>query len=43
MEQKELKDKIKKLEENIGSVIKGKPEIVKTAVAALLSRSHILI
>jgi len=43
VEQKELKDKIKKLEENIGSVIKGKPEIVKTAVAALLSRSHILI
>ena len=40
---KELKDKIEKLEDNIGAVIKGKPEIVKTAVAALLSRSHILI
>ncbi len=43
MDQKELKDKIRKLEDNIGAVIKGKQEIVKTVVAALLSRSHILI
>jgi len=43
VDQRELKDKIKRLEENIGSVIKGKPEIVKTVIAALLSRSHILI
>lgn len=43
MDQKELKDKIGKLEDSIGTVIKGKPGIVKTAVAALLSRSHILI
>jgi len=43
LDQKEFKDKIGKLEDNIGAVIKGKPGIVKTAVAALLSRSHILI
>ena len=43
MDEKELKDKIGKLEQNIGAVIKGKPEVVKTVVAALLSRSHILI
>jgi MoxR-like ATPase len=31
------------LEINIGSVIKGKPEIVKKAIVALMSRSHMLI
>lgn len=43
MDPHEIKEKIGKLEENISSVIKGKPETVKTVVAALLSRSHILI
>lgn len=43
MDPQEIKEKIGKLEENISSVIKGKPNIVKTVVSALLSRAHILI
>lgn len=43
MDPQEIKEKTQKLEDNIGSVIKGKPGIVKTVVSALLSRAHILI
>jgi MoxR-like ATPase len=43
LESSEFIGKIKSLETNIGSVIKGKPEIVKTAIVGPLSRSHILI
>lgn len=43
MEPSEFTGKIRSLETNIGSVLKGKPEIVKTAIVALLSRSHMLI
>ncbi len=43
MEPSELTGRIRSLEVNISGVIKGKPEIVKTAIAALLSRSHMLI
>ena len=43
MDERELQDKIRKLEENIGTVIKGKPGVIQTVVAALLSRAHILI
>lgn len=43
MDPLEFTTKIQSLERNINSVIKGKPEIVKTAIAALLSRSHMLI
>lgn len=39
----ELTTQILSLEKNISGVIKGKPEIVKTAIAALLSGSHMLI
>ncbi|HVY55580.1 MAG TPA: MoxR family ATPase [Thermodesulfobacteriota bacterium] len=43
MEPSEFKSRIKNLEVNISGVIKGKPGIVKTAVVALLSGSHMLI
>ncbi|MEQ9619369.1 MAG: MoxR family ATPase [Deltaproteobacteria bacterium] len=43
MDSSDFTSKIQSLENNIGGVIKGKPEIVKTAVVALLSRSHMLI
>ncbi len=43
MDSPEFTSKIQSLERNISSVIKGKPEIVKTAIVALLSRSHMLI
>ena len=43
MEPSEFTSRIKRLEANIGGVIKGKPAIVKTAVVALLSGSHMLI
>jgi len=43
LEPSEFIGKIRSLEANIGSVIKGKPGIVKTAIVALLSRSHMLI
>jgi MoxR-like ATPase len=43
LEPSEFIGKIRSLETNIGSVIKGKPEIVKAAIVALLSRSHMLI
>jgi MoxR-like ATPase len=39
----EFTSKIRSLEQNISTVIKGKPGIVQTAIAALLSRSHMLI
>ncbi len=43
MDSFEFTDRIKSLEKNIGGVVRGKPRIVKTAVIALLSRSHMLI
>lgn len=43
MDSSEFTSKIRSLEQNISAVIKGKPGIVQTAVAALLSRSHMLI
>ena len=43
MESSDFIGKIKSLETNIGSVIKGKPEIVKTSIVGFVSRSHILI
>jgi MoxR-like ATPase len=38
-----LSEKIRRLETNIQTVIKGKPEVIKTAVVALISRGHLLI
>jgi MoxR-like ATPase len=38
-----LSEKIRRLETNIQKVIKGKPEVIKTAVVALISRGHLLI
>lgn len=35
--------KIRLLEENMGSVVKGKPEVIRMAVIALLARGHLLI
>src|SRR3989304_10306858 len=35
--------KIRALEANIGTVIKGKPEVIRMAVIALLARGHLLI
>lgn len=35
--------KIRVLEENVGSVVKGKPEVIRLAVIALLARGHLLI
>ena len=43
MEPSEFTARIKNLEANISGVIKGKPEIVRTAIVALLSGSHMLI
>ncbi len=43
MEPSEFTGKIRSLESNISYAIRGKPEIVKTAIVALLSKSHILI
>jgi len=43
LDSSEFTSKIRSLEQNISAVIKGKPGIVQTAVAALLSRSHMLI
>lgn len=34
---------IKSLEENIGRVVKGKPEVIRMAVIALLAKGHLLI
>ncbi|MDO8444809.1 MAG: MoxR family ATPase [Deltaproteobacteria bacterium] len=36
-------EKIKALEENIGSVVKGKPEVIRMAVISLLAKGHLLI
>lgn len=38
-----LSEKIRILEKNIQQVIKGKPEVIKTAIVALISRGHLLI
>ncbi len=38
-----LSERIRRLEENIQQVIKGKPEVIKTAIVALISRGHLLI
>jgi MoxR-like ATPase len=38
-----LSEKIRRLEKNIQQVIKGKPEVIKTAIVALISRGHLLI
>ena len=35
--------KIRALEENVGGVVKGKPEVIRLAVIALLARGHLLI
>lgn len=35
--------KIRALEENIGNVIKGKPEVIRLAVITLLAKGHLLI
>jgi MoxR-like ATPase len=35
--------KIKALEDNVGSVVKGKPEVVRLAIMTLLARGHLLI
>lgn len=35
--------KIRALEQNIGTVIKGKPEVIRMAVIALLAKGHLLI
>jgi len=43
LEVSELTQKIRILEENIQGAIKGKPEVIRTAIVALLSRGHILI
>lgn len=43
MDSSDFTGRIKSLEKNISSVIRGKPETVKTAITALLSRSHMLI
>ncbi|MGB7291651.1 MAG: MoxR family ATPase [Thermodesulfobacteriota bacterium] len=38
-----LSERIRRLEKNIQQVIKGKPEVIKTAIVALISRGHLLI
>ena len=38
-----LSEKIRILEKNIQQVIKGKPEVIKTAIVAIISRGHLLI
>jgi MoxR-like ATPase len=38
-----LSEKIRRLEKNIQQLIKGKPEAIKTAIVALISRGHLLI
>ena len=38
-----LSEKIRRLEKNIQQVIKGKPEVIRTAIVALISRGHLLI
>lgn len=37
------RDKLEKLQQNIESVIKGKPGVIKDAIIAMLSRGHLLI
>lgn len=43
MELSELVRKIRSLEKNIQGVIKGKSEVVRTAIIGLLSQGHMLI
>jgi MoxR-like ATPase len=43
LEVSELSQKIRSLEKNIQTVIKGKPDVIRTAIIALLSRGHVLI
>lgn len=43
LDSSEFTSKIRRLEQNISTVIKGKPGIINTAIAALLSKSHMLI
>jgi MoxR-like ATPase len=43
LELSELARKIHSLEKNIQGIIKGKPEVVKTAIIGLLSQAHMLI
>ncbi|HOE62710.1 MAG TPA: MoxR family ATPase [Candidatus Sumerlaeota bacterium] len=40
---KERREKIDKLQKNIERVIKGKPEVVKKAIIAILAQGHLLI
>lgn len=40
---KDETEKIRALEKNIGTVVKGKPEAIRMAVIALLARGHLLI
>ena len=34
---------IRALEENVGRVLRGKPEVIRLAVVALLAKGHVLI
>ncbi|MFQ5464675.1 MAG: AAA family ATPase [Thermodesulfobacteriota bacterium] len=43
MDHREAFKKIKELEDNLGRIIRGKPDIIELAVTALLSRGHLLI
>jgi len=43
LEVSELTQKICILENNRQGALKGKPEVIKTAIVALLSRGHLLI
>jgi len=38
-----LKENLRRLEKNIERAIKGKPDVIRTAIVALISRGHILI
>lgn len=39
----DIRDKIRIWQESIGTVIKGKPDVIKLAIVALLAKGHILI
>jgi MoxR-like ATPase len=36
-------DRVHRLEQNVGRVIRGKPEVIRLAVVALLARGHLLV
>ena len=40
---KQAQDAIKRLKDNIGSVIVGKPEVIEQAIIALIAKGHLLI